>query len=133
MTDKAISGTDSREYDRLLPCPFCGSEPECQHFNISPHLPGRIICSCGAEMRQGRNQNSAELVAAWNTRADSEESEYYNGYEQLMNRCADLTTLLRDMFPLLNKDLLDKSDRDMLVSCNDRCIELLGIDEVEHG
>lgn len=57
----------------LLPCPFCGNEPERQHFNISPHLQGRIICSCGAEMRQGRNQTSAELVAAWNARTCGEE------------------------------------------------------------
>lgn len=69
MTDKAISGTDSRNYDRLLPCPFCGGEPNEQHFNVTPNLPGRLICSCGAEMRQGRNQTSAELIAAWNTRA----------------------------------------------------------------
>lgn len=55
----------------------------------------------------------------------SEHSEYYAGYQLLMTRCAMLTNLLRDMFPLINKDLLDESDRDMLVSCNDRYLALV--------
>ena len=58
-----------------------------------------------------------------------ERDEYYAGYQLLMTRCANLTNLLRDMFPLLNKDLLDERDREMLVSCNDRCLELLGIEK----
>ena len=117
----------------LKPCPFCGSEAELnsngRFWHVS-HAENNGRCPAWAGVHF---ETEAEAIEAWNTRADSEESEYYNGYEQLMNRCADLTTLLRDMFPLLNKDLLDKSDRDMLVSCNDRCIEFLGIDEVEHG
>ena len=54
-----------------------------------------------------------------------ERDEYYAGYQLLMTRCAVLTNLLRDMFPLMNKDLLDEKDRAMLVSCNDRYLALV--------
>ena len=54
-----------------------------------------------------------------------ERDEYYAGYQLLMTRCAVLTSLLRDMFPLMNKDLLDEKDRAMLVSCNDRYLALV--------
>lgn len=55
----------------LTPCPFCGGEPSKQFgFNVSANLKGRIICSCGAEIRQGRNDTEEQVIEAWNTRAE---------------------------------------------------------------
>ena len=56
--------------DMLKPCPICGGEPEFQHFNITPNTRGRIICSCGLEIRQGANDTEDELRIIWNTRAN---------------------------------------------------------------
>lgn len=56
-----------RTSDGLRPCPFCGGLPDYQVFNAFT-LPGRLICACGAEMRQGRHQTTAELFEAWNRR-----------------------------------------------------------------
>ena len=50
----------------LKPCPHCGGEVIYQKFNVT--IPGRIICSCGAEMRQGKNQTAPELFEKWNAR-----------------------------------------------------------------
>ena len=80
---------DREDSHTLLPCPFCGNEPERQHFNISPHLQGRIICSCGAEMRHGRNQTSAELLEAWNRRADRTCRIVMNGPLGTCSLCGD--------------------------------------------
>lgn len=57
--------TDSKT---LLPCPICGGQPEFQHFNISPNVRGRIICSCGLELRQGKNDTEDDMRIIWNTR-----------------------------------------------------------------
>ena len=54
--------------DTLKPCPICGSEPEFQHFNITPNVRGRIICSCGIEIMQGANDTEDDLRIIWNTR-----------------------------------------------------------------
>ena len=55
----------------LMPCPFCGGEATKQFgFNVSQNLKGRIICSCGAEIRQGRNATEQEIIEKWNTRAE---------------------------------------------------------------
>lgn len=51
-------------------CPICGGEPEFQHFNITPNVRGRIICSCGLEIRQGANETEDDLRIIWNTRAN---------------------------------------------------------------
>ena len=54
----------------LLPCPFCGGQPDFQHFNITPNVKGRIICSCGIELRQGEYDTEDDLRIIWNTRSD---------------------------------------------------------------
>jgi len=55
--------------ETLKPCPICGGEPEFQHFNITPNVRGRIICSCGIEIVQGANETEDDLRIIWNTRA----------------------------------------------------------------
>ena len=54
----------------LLPCPFCGGQPDFQRFNITPNVQGRIICSCGIELRQGKNDTEDDMRIIWNTRSD---------------------------------------------------------------
>ena len=56
--------------EALKRCPICGGEPEFQHFNIMPNVRGRIICSCGLEIRQGANDTEDDLRIIWNTRAN---------------------------------------------------------------
>lgn len=53
----------------LLPCPICGGDPVFQKFNVTPNVRGRIICSCGLEIRQGANDTEDDLRIIWNTRA----------------------------------------------------------------
>lgn len=60
--------------DTLKPCPICGGEPEFQHFNIVPNVRGRIICSCGLEIRQGANDTEDDLRIIWNTREGVKQS-----------------------------------------------------------
>lgn len=69
MTDKAISGTDSRNYDRLLPCPFCGAEPE--PINHGEHMFFDHDDACHFEMfKRARSVAMVpDEIAAWNTRA----------------------------------------------------------------
>lgn len=53
----------------LLPCPFCGEEPDKQFgFNVSANLKGRVICRCGAEIRQGRLDSESDIIKKWNRR-----------------------------------------------------------------
>ena len=61
--------TDNRATE-LLPCPFCGGQPDFQHFNITPNVQGRIVCSCGIELRQGKNDTEDDMRIIWNTRSD---------------------------------------------------------------
>ena len=61
--------TDNRTAE-LLPCPICGGQPDFQHFNITPNVRGRIICSCGIELRQGKNDTEDDIRIIWNTRSD---------------------------------------------------------------
>ena len=108
----------------LLPCPFCGNEALLlgggeyegiqQGYTVECH-------NCSATTAYFGADNMQEAIEAWNTRAEQDTA----GYQLLMTRCAVLTNLLRDMFPLLNKDLLDEKDRAMLVSCNDRYLALV--------
>ena len=63
------SATDNRTAE-LLPCPICGGQPDFQHFNITPNVQGRIICSCGIELRQGKNDTDDDMRVIWNTRSD---------------------------------------------------------------
>ena len=61
--------TDNRTTE-LLPCPICGGQPDFQHFNITPNVQGRIICSCGIELRQGKNDTEDDMRIIWNTRVE---------------------------------------------------------------
>ena len=61
--------TDNRTTE-LLPCPICGGQPDFQRFNITPNVQGRIICACGIELRQGKNDTEDDMRVIWNTRAD---------------------------------------------------------------
>ena len=61
---------ENKTATELLPCPICGGQPEFQHFNITPNVRGRIICSCGLEIRQGANETEDDLRIIWNTRAN---------------------------------------------------------------
>lgn len=61
--------TDNRTTE-LLPCPICGGQPDFQHFNITPNVKGRIICACGIELRQGKNDTEDDMRIIWNTRTD---------------------------------------------------------------
>ena len=58
--------------EALKTCPICGGEPEFQHFNITPNVRGRIICSCGLEIMQGANDTEDDLRIIWNTRANED-------------------------------------------------------------
>lgn len=55
--------------DELMPCPFCGGEATYQPFGVVPWLLGRVICSCGAEIRQGRGESRHDVVRRWNASA----------------------------------------------------------------
>lgn len=78
MTDKAISGTDSRNYDRLLPCPFCGGKyTQVRWIGFKDKNKGafesgfRGECTeCFALTRAFSTE--AEAIEAWNTRTDPE-------------------------------------------------------------
>lgn len=62
--------TDSKETCEMLPCPLCGRQPDYQHFNISQNMRGRIICTCGLGLTQGRNDTEDGTILKWNTRSD---------------------------------------------------------------
>lgn len=62
--------TDSKETCEMLPCPLCGRQPDYQHFNISQNTRGRIICTCGLGLTQGRNDTEDGTILKWNTRSD---------------------------------------------------------------
>ena len=66
MTDKASSGTDSRNHDRLLPCPFCGGEAE---YGVTMAGEEVYCIRCGAAMPRQTSRAAAEC--AWNTRTAS--------------------------------------------------------------
>ena len=53
---------------KLMPCPICGGQPDFQHFNIATDMRCRIICSCGLEIRQGKNETEDDIRIIWNTR-----------------------------------------------------------------
>lgn len=67
--------TDNRTTE-LLPCPICGGQPDFQHFNITPKVKGRIVCSCGIELRQGENDTDDDVRIIWNTRTATTDAEF---------------------------------------------------------
>lgn len=85
MTDKAISGTDSRNDDRQLPCPWCGEYPKvaedggitgpwfCVWHDCPPveggkarHYGDSLGC---ISIETAWFHTEAEAIEAWNTRA----------------------------------------------------------------
>lgn len=63
MTDKTISGTDSRENDRLMPCPFCGGNARLTVW--TPTASSVSCIMCGAHFN---TYTEAEAIEAWNQR-----------------------------------------------------------------
>lgn len=72
MSDKTISGTDTRKNDRLLPCPFCGGEATV----IDYRNDGLVGVGCSNDTCLGFSglgwsyKTETEAIAAWNTRAE---------------------------------------------------------------
>ena len=63
--------TDAQD-EALLPCPFCGGEPEQRHLNLG-RTDGRIACTaCGARTGAAYVASGDWSMAAakWNRRAD---------------------------------------------------------------
>ena len=86
MSDKASSGTESRNFDRLLLCPFCGGEAEVIEVDYGMYETGyAVYCSkccmkLGVTGRIGEAYKwsavfgtEAEAIEAWNTRAERTE------------------------------------------------------------
>lgn len=70
MTYKAISGTDFRKNDRLLPCPFCGKDAMVVRNVLDGSDAYHIECT-GCLAEHARYMGSREAaIEAWNTRAE---------------------------------------------------------------
>lgn len=68
LTSKELDGHKERNLsDKLLPCPFCGGEPE-HHVNLC----ARIVCKKCKARTDGHLEHS-NAMAYWNTRAPSKQ------------------------------------------------------------
>lgn len=57
---------------KLLPCPFCGGEPEL-HNNSSETLYGVYCPACGAQTAHEGFTAGDDAIAAWNRRAQPDQ------------------------------------------------------------
>ena len=55
--------------ETLKPFPICGGYSDYQEFSAT-NCHGRIICACGLELRQGKDETRDDITIIWNTRAE---------------------------------------------------------------
>ena len=68
--------TDQTNMPELLPCPFCGGDPEYAGFGDNTYMRC-AVCGCMTE-----DFSEARAVATWNRRADLAAEQVREAYER---------------------------------------------------
>ena len=87
MTDPISTPAQMREAAALLPCPFCGSEAE----TVTGPVPRKwgVMCRACDAWRDDRCATAAEAIAAWNRRAQPENSRQHALQTGVCPMCED--------------------------------------------